>query len=215
VRHLADISRWCADVTDSASPTRFARRSLLKAAVLGRRDESDLSFILTGNGDAGVADRSLVYTVTGRVLDVSPHILILHTDRGEQRFPLAASAEAWRGGPVPPASLRQGDHAIVRRRHPGGPVLDRIWAEIGRVTGTIIEQDGPASLLVDEGPAKGRRIVLIRPEAAGRIQVRFPRLEPGYLIDVIGLKHDGYLQALIPATSQPPYRPAIPPPRRW
>jgi len=90
-------------------------------------------------------------------------------------------------------------------------VLDRIWAEIGRVTGTIIERDGPASLLVDEGPAKGRRIVLIRPEAAGRIQVRFPRLEPGYLIDVIGLKHDGYLQALIPATSQPPYRAGHPP----
>ena len=90
-------------------------------------------------------------------------------------------------------------------------MLDRIWAEIGRVTGTIIERDGPASLLVDEGPAKGRRIVLIRPEAAGRIQVRFPRLEPGYLIDVIGLKHDGYLQALIPATSQPPYRAGHPP----
>jgi hypothetical protein len=153
--------------------------------------------------------------VTGRVLDVSPHILVLHTDRGEQRFPLTASAEAWRGGPVSPASLRQGDHAIVRRRHPGGPVLDRIWAEIGRVTGTIIERDGPASLLVDEGPAKGRRIVLIRPGAAGRIQVRFPRLEPGYLIDVIGLKHDGYLQALIPATSQPPYRAGHPLPRRW
>ena len=89
-------------------------------------------------------------------------------------------------------------------------MLDRIWAEIGRVTGTIIERDGPASLLVDEGPAKGRRIVLIRPEAAGRIQVRFPRLEPGYLIDVIGLKHDGYLQAL---TSQPPYRAGHPPGR--
>lgn len=211
MRHLADISRWCDDATDSASPTRFARRSLLKAAVLGRRDESDLSFILTGNGDAGAADRSLKYTVTGRVLDVSPHILVLHTDRGEQRFPLTASAEAWRGGPVPPASLRQGDHAIVRRHHAGRPVLDRIWAEIGRVTGMIIERDGPASLLVDEGPAKGRRIVLIRPEAAGRIQVRFPRLDPGYLIDVIGLKHDGYLQALIPATSQPPYRAGHPP----
>ena len=199
MRHLADIPRWCDDVTDSASPTRFARRSLLKAAVLGRRDESDFSLIMAADSDTGAADRSLKYTVTGRILDVSPHILVLHTDRGEQRFPIAASAEAWRGGPVSPAALRQGDHAIVRRRHPGGPVLDRIWAEIGRVTGTIIELDGPASLLVDEGPAKGRRIVLIRPEAASRIQVRFPRLEPGYLIDVIGLKHDGYLQALIPA----------------
>ena len=211
MRHLADIPRWCDDVTDSTSPTRFARRSLLKAAVLGWRDESDFSPIAMGNGDAGAAERSLIYTVTGRILDVSPQILILHTERGEQRFPLAASAQAWRGGPVSPAALRQGDHAIVRRRHGGGPVLDRIWAEIGRVTGTIIERDGPTSLLVDEGPAKGRRIVLIGPEATGRIQVRFPRLEPGYLIDVIGHKHDGYLQALVPATSQPPYRAGHPP----
>jgi hypothetical protein len=150
----------------------------------------------------GIHDRAPDIGV-GRILDVSPHILILLADRGEQRFPLAASAEAWRGGPVSPAALRQGDHAIARRRLPGGPVVERIWAEIGRVTGTIIERDKPASLLVDEGPAKGRRIVLIGPEAAGRIQVRFPRLDPGYLIDVIGLKHDGYLQALIPATSQP------------
>ncbi len=211
MRHLADIPRWCDDVTDSASPTRFARRALLRAAVLGRRDESDFSPIRAADGGTGVAERSLVYTVTGTILDVSPHILVLLTERGEQRFPLAASAEAWRGGPVSPAALRQGDHAIVRRRLPGGPVVDRIWAEVGRVTGTIIERDGPASLLVDEGPAKGRRIVIIGPEATGRIQVRFPRLEPGYLIDVIGLKHDGFLQALIPATSQPPYRAGHPP----
>jgi hypothetical protein len=210
VRHLADIPRWCDDVTDSANPTRFARRSLLRAAVLGRRDESDFS-IISSDIDAGVAEGSLVYTVTGRILDVSPHILVLLTDQGEQRFPLAAAAEAWRGGSITPAALRQGDHAIVRRSRPGSPVVERIWAEVGRVTGTIIERDGPARLLVDEGQAKGRRIVMIRPEAAGRIQVRFPRLEPGYLIDVIGLKHDGFLQALIPATSQPPYRAGHPP----
>jgi len=211
VRLLADIPRWCDDVTDSASPARFARRSLFREAVLGRRDESGFSPIAAGNGGTADAERSLVYTVTGRILDVSPHVLVLLTERGEQRFPLAASAEAWRGGPVSPAALRQGDHAIARRRQPGGPVVNRIWAEVGRVTGTIIERDGPASLLVDEGPAKGRRIVIIGPEAAGRIQVRFPRLEPGYLIDVIGLKHDGFLRALIPATSQPPYLAGHPP----
>src|SRR5947207_1058836 len=99
VRHLADIPRWCDDVTDSASPTRFARRSLLRAAVLGRRDESDFSLINTDSSDAEGADRSLKYTVTGRILDVSPHILVLHTDRGEQRFPIAASAEARPGHP--------------------------------------------------------------------------------------------------------------------
>ena len=212
MRHLADIPRWCDDVTDSAGPARFARRSLLKAAVLGRRDdEPDHPRTTTADGDAEAAASTLAYTVTGWILDVSPHVLVLRTDRGEQRFPLAPAAEAWRGGPVSPAALRQGDHAIVRRKLPGGPVVDRIWAQVGRVTGTIIEREGPATLLVDEGPAKGRKIVMIATEAAGRIQVRFPRLEPGYLIDVIGLKHDGFLQALIPATSQPPYRAGHPP----
>lgn len=211
MRQLADIPRWCDDVTDSASPARFARRSLFRAAVLGRRDESGFPLTVKGDDAAGDADRSLVYAVTGRILDISPHIVVLLTEQGEQRFPLVASAQAWRGGPVSPAALRQGDHAAVRRSLPGGPAVDRIWAEIGRATGTIIEREGPASLLVDEGPAKGRRIVLIGAGATGRIQVRFPRLEPGYLIDVIGLKHDGFLQALIPATAQPPYRAGHPP----
>src|ERR1700691_4950236 len=211
VQHLADIPRWCEDVMDSASPARFARRSLLRAAVLGRTDATRSPAVTTVDDDTEAAERSLLYTVSGRILDVSPHILVLRTDRGEQRFALRAAATAWRGGQVSPAALRPGDHAILRRSLPGGPVVDRIWAQVGRVTGTIIERAGPASLLVDEGPAKGRRIVMIGPEATGRIQVRFPRQEPGYLIDVIGLKHDGFLQALIPATSQPPYRAGPPP----
>ena len=211
MRHLADIPRWCDDVTDSTGPGRFARRSLLRAAVLGRRDEPGHPLAATGDDDAGAGPNTLVYTITGRILDVSPHVLVLRTERGEQRFPLAASAQAWRGGAVPPAALKQGDHAIVRRQRARGPVVDRIWAQVGRVTGTIIERQGPATLLVDEGPAKGRKIVIIAAEAEGRIQVRFPRLEPGYLIDVIGLRHDGFLQALIPATSQPPYRAGHPP----
>jgi hypothetical protein len=210
VRHLADMRRWCDDVTDSAGPGRFARRSLLKAAVLGRRDEPVHPLAATRE-DFEAATNTLVYTVIGRILDVSPHIIVLRTEQGEQRFPLAASTRAWRGGGVSPAALRQGDHVIVRRQLPGGPVVDRIWAQVGRVTGTIIERQRPAALLVDEGPAKGRKIVIIAAEAEGRIQVRFPRLEPGYLIDVIGLRHDGFLQALIPATSQPPYRAGHPP----
>ena len=197
VRHLTEIPRWCDDVTDSASPARFARRSVLKSAVLASHHEA--------------FETTLVYTVIGKILDVSPHVLVLETDEGERRFPIAPSATAWRGGPVAPAALRQGDHAIVRRNRPGSPVIERIWAEVGRVTGTIIERDGPATLLVDEGPAKGRRIVIIGAGASGRIQVRFPRLEPGFLIDVIGLRHDGFLQALIPATAQPPYRAGQPP----
>lgn len=93
MRHLADISRWCDDVTDSTGPGRFARRSLLKAAVLGRRDEPGHPLAATGE-DAQVAPGSLVYAITGRILDVSPHVLVLRTEYGEQRFPLAASAQA-------------------------------------------------------------------------------------------------------------------------
>ncbi len=211
MRHLADMPHWYADVTESTGPARFARRSLLKAAVLGQRDEPGQASLGTSPDGVWSATWSLVYAVTGQILDVSPDVLVLGTQRGEQRLPLDASAEAWRGGPVPPAALRRGEHAIARRKFPGAPVVDRIWAGIGRVTGTIVEREGPATLLVDEGPAKGRKMVIIGTEAAGRIQVRFPRLEPGYLIDVIGVKADGCLRALIPATSQPPY-PADHPP---
>ena len=210
MRHLADIPRWCDDVTDSAGPGRFARRPLLKAAVLGRRDEPGHPLAAAAE-DVEARTSTLLYTVTGRILDVSPHVLVLRTGQGEQRFLLSASAQAWRGGQVPAAALRQGDRAIVRRQTVHSPVADRIWAQVGRVTGTIIERQGPATMLVDEGSAKGRKIVIIAAEAEGRIQVRFPRLEPGYLIDVIGLKHEGFLQALIPATSQPPYRAGHPP----
>ena len=87
----------------SASPARFARRSLLRAAVLGRTGETHVPVVSTIDDDTGTAENSLLYTVTGRILDVSPHILVLLTDRGEQRFALAAAATAWRGGPVSPA----------------------------------------------------------------------------------------------------------------
>jgi hypothetical protein len=89
-------------------------------------------------------------------------------------------------------------------------VADRIWAEIGRVTGTIVERDA-GTLLVDEGTEQGRKILVIPEQASGRIQVRFPRLQPGYLVDVIGLRHPGFVEGLIPATSQPPYRADQPP----
>ena len=129
---------------------------------------------------------------------------------GEERLTLAASTAAWRGGPVAPAALRQGDRAIVKRNYVRNTVADRIWAEIGRVTGTIVERDS-GTLLVDEGSDHGRKILVIPEPAAGRIQVRFPRLQPGYLIDVIGLRRPGFVEGLVPATSQPPYRADQPP----
>ena len=207
MQRQADFRQGCDDLIESASPARYIRRSALRAAVFGQR----------GNAYHSMWDRSPASgkaIVTGQVADVSPHIVVLDTAQGEQRITLSPCTTAWRGATVPPAGLRTGDVAIVRR-HAKRNVAERIWAQIGRVSGTIIETDGTA-LLIDQGPARrGRGIVLIDKGSLRKIQVRFPRLEPGYLIDVIGLRQQGYLRALAPATSQPPYRadhPPAPPP---
>jgi hypothetical protein len=198
VRRNAEFRQGCDDLNESDMPVRYARRSLLRAAVFGRHGSTYHSLL---------DSRPATDAVTGHVLDVSPHIIVLHTAQGERRLTLSPRTVAWRGSAIPPAALRTGDFAVVHRR---SNVADRIWAQIGRATGIIIEANG-VELLVDEGPAKGRRIVEIDKGSLRQIQVRFPRLEPGYLIDVIGLRHHGYLQALTPATSQPPYRADHPP----
>lgn len=150
--------------------------------------------------------------ISGQVIDVSPHVLTLRTSAGEQRLTLTPDTKAWRGGPAQPASLNQGDDVILRTSlRP--QAVERMWAQIGRVTGTITESRG-RELIVDEGPVRGRRLVLIEEGSMRQIQVRFPRIAPGYLIDVIGLRRNGYLLAMTPATAQPPYRadhPPVPP----
>jgi hypothetical protein len=203
VRRNAEFRQVCDDLIESATPTRYTRRSVLRAAVFGPHNSAYHSIWDPHPASPRAA-------VTGLVLDVSPHIIILHTADGEQRLTLSPRSAAWRGSSIPPAALRTGDLVVVRR-HPTRNVAERIWAQIGRVTGTIIETDG-TELLVDEGPARrGRKIVQIDNGSLRQIQVRFPRLVPGYLIDVIGLRQQGYLRALTPATSQPPYRADHPP----
>jgi len=207
VRRLHDHSSSSDVLTDAISPARWARRRLLKSVLFGPGNGHDeLPPVQSGN----LLNSEVTHAVIGTVLDVSPHVLVLQTAAGEERLTLAASTAAWRGGAVRPAALRQGDRAIVKRNYARATVADRIWAEIGRVTGTIVERDA-GTLLVDEGTEKGRKILVIPPYATGRIQVRFPRLQPGYLIDVIGLRRPGFVEGLIPATSQPPYRADHPP----
>lgn len=203
MRRKTDFRPGCDDLIESATPARYIRRSLLSAAVSGRHGSSYHSMWdrYPASGRAAV---------TGLVVDVSPHVIVLHTVHGERRLALSPRTTAWRGSAVSPAALRAGNH-VIARCHPKRNVAERVWARIGRVAGTIIETDGTA-LLVDEGPARrGRGIVLIDKGLLRQIQVRFPRIEPGYLIDVIGLRQRGYLQALAPATSQPPYHAGHPP----
>jgi hypothetical protein len=154
---------------------------------------------------AGFADATqLPRTVSGVVQDVSPHVLVLGEQASEQRYALAPDAVAWHGNLQEPAALHQGDRVVVRLSPSGRHVVDRIWANIGRVTGIIVERSGN-TLVVDEGKTRKRQVITLRPSALGRIQVRFPDLEPGYLVDIIGLRGDGELIGMIPATSQPRY----------
>ena len=184
----------------SPDPGRVARRRALKAAVFG---PPRLAGQPADGGDAAAGRAPC--TVTGRVLDVSPHVLVIEKGEAEERFALTADARAWRGDRTDPAAVKVGDHAIVRRHHSGREVADRIWANIGRVAGTITAREGD-TLVVDRGDGSQPEVLVIADRAAGRLQVRFPRLRPGYLVDIIGMRHDGYLEGLVPATSQPPYR---------
>jgi hypothetical protein len=153
----------------------------------------------------------------GQVSDVSPHVLILETARGEERLTLTPDTRVWRGAAVPPSAIRPGEQVIARKiRRPGGSpgqsipgrsfsgVADRVWARIGRVAGVIVESHD-RELLVDEGPGRGRSLVVVEEGSLRQVQVRFPRMSPGYLIDVIGLRRRGYLTGLTPATAQPPH----------
>jgi hypothetical protein len=223
----------CDDLLEIANRGRFTRRPLLRAAVLGQHDvasqqESAREHEAAYESLLRPRPFALRTVVTGTVSDASPHVLILRARDGEERLALTPSTVAWRGAPVAPARLRPGDRVIVRktaiaaRGQERRTVAERIWADIGRAAGTIVEAtfSGPRAgiggprnleLLVDEGPARTRAVVLIAREVYRQVLVRFPRLEPGYLIDVIGVRRQGFLQALTPATSQPAYRADHPP----
>ena len=224
----------CCDRCASAgTAVRIARRRLLKAAVFRPADADGNASAggrsharpglragpeASGGRRAGEAGSPHTYApagfatsgelpraVTGTVVDVSPHFLVVSHGAGQQRLALTPDAAAWRGAPTDPAAVRPGDEVVVRLHKTARGVADRIWANIGRVTGTILERSSDG-LLVDEGKTRKRQFVFIPKRTLGRIQVRFPNLQPGYLIDVIGLRRGGALEGLVPATSQPAYR---------
>jgi hypothetical protein len=194
--------RMCCDrAAGTATGISAARRRLLRGAVFPAQDQPGAVDPATVPFPAPARAPRAVF---GTIRDVSPHLLVLGDEDGERRIMLSPDAAAWRGGPLEPAAVQPGDHAVVRLRPAQREVADRIWANIGRVTGTIVDRDAD-SLVVDEGTTKPRQVVTIPASVASQIQVRFPSLEPGYLIDVIGLRGRGGVEARIPATSQPAY----------
>ena len=184
----------CGRCAGARAAARVARRQRFRAAV----------FAGPGGKLADAGDEAPFRTVTGTLLDISPHILIVATREAERRLALTPDSSAWRGGPAEATELRPGERVVIRLVPGRRDVADKVWASIGRVAGTIRES-GDGGLEVDEGATRKRQAVIIAPAAANRIRVRFPQLEPGNLIDVIGLRRGTALEALIPATSQPAY----------
>ncbi|MFI0369371.1 hypothetical protein ACH35V_15925 [Actinomadura sp. 1N219] len=193
---------------------RGASRRRLRASVLGTP------------ADAGLPERAErpLDAASGIVLDASPHLLVLGTDGGEargteMRFAMSEATPVWHGGRGGLAALRPGRSVVVRPKDAGlvadgtgrdgtsrgASIADRIWVDIGRVAGTILAC-GRDAVDVDMGPHRGRTRVVIPPRALERVLVRHPRLEPGYLIDVICVRSPDGPRAVRPGTSQPGYR---------
>ena len=230
VRRKAHVCAGCDDLTDSGDSARYMRRALLRGAVF----------------ETGYAGPELLAqppptaatVVTGVLTEVTPQAIAVKGSDGSDRFlSVSPGTVSWLGARVSTSALRAGDPVIVRHRThrliPSDPdgadgadgpagggatasTAERIWARIGRVTGAIVAVRGP-DILVDTGQhGREPQHVVIAEASMRHVQVRFPRLSPGYLIDVIGTRHHDYLLAVAPATTaQPPYLadhpPAAPP----
>ncbi|MBG0820086.1 hypothetical protein HS048_04950 [Planomonospora sp. ID91781] len=176
------------------------RRRALASAALGRP--------LTGSGPVP-GDGELLHAVTGTVLDASPHLIVIETSDGEEeRLVIAPWATAWRGDTVAPADLPPGANVVIRALK-AGRVVDRIWADTTRITG-VIQEVGPGArdrtVELYCGPHRGMRTVVVPYAVSGRLRVRHPKFEPGYLFDAVGVVEDGVAHVRLPTTSQPPYR---------
>ncbi|MFI6522219.1 hypothetical protein ACIBF1_42195 [Spirillospora sp. NPDC050679] len=176
-------------------PRRRAERRRLRRAVL-RADTQRPAEPVTGTPSLRV--------LTGVVLDASPHLLVMRASGGEARVPMTDATTVWHGGRGGLAALRPGREVVVRT---GGDGLsaDRVWVDIGRVTGTILAC-GRDTVEVDMGPHRGRARVVLPPHALGPVLVRHPRMEPGYLFDVICVRSADGPRAVRPGTSQPGHR---------
>ena len=206
----------CPGATTSDT-SHFARRRLLKAAVF-QPQPGPQSVAASGSGgsnagsagaatapDVNTADRHVYRTVTGTITDISPHFITIGHGAGQRRLALTADATAWRGEPLEPSALSPGDEAVIRIVPSQSAIADRVWANIGRVCGTILESDSER-LLVAECATRRPQVVVISPLASVRIKVRLPNLKPGYLVDIIGVRRRGVLHGLIAPSPQPRYR---------
>jgi hypothetical protein len=147
---------------------------------------------------------------TGVIEEVREDAIAVDSNQGTEFFDVSPGTVTWLGARASPSVLRSGDPVIIRYRTPdaGAPArrhAERIWARAGRVTGTILAADGREFLVDARRRDTAPQRVVLSSAASRQIQVRFPMLAPGYLLDVIGTRHADHLLAVVPATAQPPY----------
>jgi hypothetical protein len=178
------------------------RRRRLREAVTGGRP-----------ADHHDGDARPLRGVEGTIVDVTPHFLVLHgSDGSPVRLAMSGRASVWHAGRAGMDALRAGRYAVVRPAAAGGAAAERIWVDITRVTGVITSRAGGV-VEVDTGPHRRPVTVVIPGHAMSRVRVRHPLLEAGSLIDVIGVRRDGTIEGLLPATNSPqPAALAGPPP---
>jgi hypothetical protein len=201
LRHNADSCADCGDLAQTGTPAWYARRALLRAAVFDTRDHQ-----LWAHRPAVAAS-----VATGVVAAVREDVIVLDNGHGTESVGVSPTTVTWLGARTAVSALRPGDSVIIRHRtvSAGPPVrrlAERIWARMGRVTGTIVAAEG-REFLVDAGRHDRAPLRVVVAAASERqVQVRFPRLAPGYLLDVIGTRHGDHLLAVVPAAAQPAYR---------
>lgn len=200
VRNNRGISTISRTIPESGASARFARRALLRAAVFETRDQE-----LWAERPAIAAS-----VATGVLTEVRRDEIAVYSEHGTEFFGVSPATVTWLGARASPSALRPGDPVIVRHVAVGAAAparkhAERIWARVGRVTGTIVAADGLEFLVDTRRNDRSPQRVVIPPASSRQIQVRFPRLAPGYLLDVIGTRHGDHLLAVAPATAQPPY----------
>lgn len=173
---------------------------------------------LLGSEAAPPPDVPPASIVRGVVLEATRHMVSLATADGESRLLFSSSTAVWRGGPATADDLRPGDDAIVRCGPGGRWLVERVWAQLARATGTITSADrdgagGDTVVGVDPGHGRPPLTAVIPYRSSGRMDVRHPVLEPGYLFDAVGMWRNGAVIATTPATTQPPYAVAAAPRR--
>jgi hypothetical protein len=137
VRQMAPVNTSWEDLTEYGTSAWYARRAMLRAAVFETRDQRHWT-----QRPARAAS-----VLTGVIAEIRDDIMMLEGRYGTESVTVSPTTVTWLGARAAPSVLRHGDPVVVRHRSAGAysrtpRLAERIWARIGRVTGTIVAVDG-------------------------------------------------------------------------